>query len=202
MRIASKIWRAISGASPSEGSSSSSRRGAAHQGAADCQHLLLAAGQRSAALGVALLQAREQREHALQRGLAFGVGASGGVRPHLEVFRHAHAREDAAAFRRLRDAQMGDLVGRNVGDVSAFVQDLAGAGARLAEDRHHQRRLAGAVGADQRDDLAGADLDIDALQRLDLAVGGAQAPDRQQGSGRRHDPLSITATASSSSVPR
>ena len=40
------------------------------------------------------------------------------------------------------------------GDVAA-VEAIAPARARgLAEDRHHQRRLAGAVGADQRDDLA------------------------------------------------
>src|SRR3954465_927741 len=97
---------------------------------------------------------------------------------------------------------MRDLVGGHFGDVTAFVQDLAGAGARLAEDRHHQRRLAGTVGADQRHDLAGSDFEVDALQRLDLAVGGAKAADREQGSGRRHDPPSITAAASSSSVPR
>ena len=94
-------------------------------------------------------------------------------------------------------------MGRHIGDVAAIELDLAGAGARLAEDRHHQRRLAGAVGADQGDDLAGIDLDVDALQRLDLAVSGAQAADREQGIGRRsHDPVSITAIASSSSAPR
>jgi hypothetical protein len=75
--------------------------------------------------------------------------------------------------------------------------------ARLAEDRHHQRRLAGAVGADQRHDLSGVDGEIDTLQRLDLAIGGAQVADREQRGGRRgHVPLSITASASSSSAPR
>jgi hypothetical protein len=52
--------------------------------------------------------------------------------------------------------------------------------ARLAEDRHHQGRFSGAIGADQRDNLAAVDVDIDALQRLDLAVGGVQAADRKQ----------------------
>ena len=78
--------------------------------------------------------------------------------------------------------------------------DLAGAGAGFAEDRHHQRRLAGAVGADQGNDLARLDLDVDALQRLDLAVGGVEGSNREQGRG--HVPLSITAIASSSSAPR
>jgi len=154
----------------------------AHQRPRDRQHLLLAAGQGSAALRDALLQPGKQREDALERTLPFGLGAAGGVSTHLEVFRHAHAREDAAALRRLCDAQMRDPVGWHLGDVAAPEQDLAGAGARLAEDRHHQRRLAGAIGADQGDDLARIDLEVDALERLDLAVGSAEAADREQGS--------------------
>ncbi|MEY9246242.1 hypothetical protein ABIF27_006897 [Bradyrhizobium elkanii] len=105
----------------------------------------------------------------------------------------------------MRDAQPRDLVGRHAGDVAAVELDRAGAGARPAEDRHHQRRLAGAVGADQGDDLAAIDLDIDALQRLDLAIRRAHAAHREQGCRclcRAHVPLSITAIASSSSAPR
>ena len=74
-----------------------------------------------------------------------------------------------------------DLVRRHAGDILAVEFDVAGAGAGPAENRHHQRRFAGAVGADQGDDLAGIDVEIDALQRLDLAVGRAQAADREQG---------------------
>ena len=109
-----------------------------------------------------------------------------------------------AAFRRLRDSQMRDLVGGHVGDVAALIQDLAGTGARLAEDRHHQRRFAGAIGTDQGDDLAAMDVEIEALQRLDLAIGGAKAADREQrrGGRRGHVALPITAIASSSSAPR
>jgi hypothetical protein len=71
----------------------------------------------------------------------------------------------------------------HVGDVTAVEFDPAGARARLAEDRHHQRRLTGPVGADQRHDLAGVDIEIDALQRLDLPIGRAQRPDGEQGCG-------------------
>ena len=70
---------------------------------------------------------------------------------------------------------------RHVRDVAAIEQDLSGAGARLAENRHHQGRLAGAVGADQGYDLARVDLEIDPFQRLDLAIGGAQRLNCQQG---------------------
>ena len=64
-------------------------------------------------------------------------------------------------------------------DVAPVEHDPAARRARPAADRHQQRRFAGAVGADQRDDLAGADLEIDALQRLDIAVEGMDAADGQ-----------------------
>ena len=70
---------------------------------------------------------------------------------------------------------------RQVRDVAAVEQDLSGAGARLAENRHHEGRLTSAVGTDQGDDLARADVEIDPFQRLDLAIGGAQRLNCQQG---------------------
>ena len=73
----------------------------------------------------------------------------------------------------------------------------------VAENAHHERRFTGAIGADQRDDLAGLDIEIDALQRLDPAVGGAQAANgEQRRGGGAHVPPSITAMAVSSSAPR
>src|ERR1700747_3298900 len=55
-------------------------------------------------------------------------------------------------------------------DVAAGEGDAALAGARIAENRHHQGRLAGAVGADERYDLALADVDVDAPEGGDMAV--------------------------------
>ena len=178
--MASKICRAIRGASPSEGSSSINRRGRlirARPIASICCSPPDSVPPRWVMRSFSRGNSAKTRSSAAG---AFGLAAVGRVGAHLQVFRHAHARENPAAFRRLRDAQPGDLVRRHAGDVLAVELDMAGAGARLAEDRHHQRRLAGAVGADQGDDLAGVDLEIDALQRLDLAVGGAQAADREQ----------------------
>ncbi len=54
---------------------------------------------------------------------------------------------------------------------------------RQAGDGAQRRRLAGAVGADQRDDLALVDRERDALERLDRAVGGADVLEFEQ---RRH----------------
>ena len=162
---------------------------AAHQRAADREHLLLAAGQRAAALRHAFPQPRKQVEHALEGGCAIVLAREGGVRAHLQVLRHAHAREDAAALRRLRDSEPRDLVGCDLRDVASIEQDLSGARARPPEDRHHQRRLPGAVGSDQGHDLAGMDFEVDAFQRFDLAVRRAQVADREQGSGGRHGAL-------------
>ena len=70
----------------------------AHQRAPDRQHLLFSAGQCAAALGHAFLQPREQREDAFKSSGTLGLAAIGRVRAHLQVFRHAHAWENPAAF--------------------------------------------------------------------------------------------------------
>ena len=49
---------------------------------------------------------------------------------------------------------------------AAGENDLAVARPRIAAHGHHQGGFAGAVGADQRDDLAGIDVEVDALERL------------------------------------
>jgi len=103
------------------------------------------------------------------------ICAIGNRRAHLQVLHDRHAHEDAAAFRRLRDLEPGDLVGRELRDIASGKRDRALARARIPADRHHQRRLAGAVGADQRDDLAVSDFHVDAAQRGNMAVIGLDA---------------------------
>ena len=62
---------------------------------------------------------------------------------------------------------------------------LAGARPHQAAGDLHERRLPGAVRPEQADELAGADLDVDAAQRLHRPVGLVQARDRQGGSHPR-----------------
>jgi hypothetical protein len=50
-----------------------------------------------------------------------------------------------------------------------------------AADRAHQGRLAHAVAAEEGDHLAGAHLEVDAVQHLAAAVAGVQAAHREQG---------------------
>ena len=151
----------------------------AHQRPGDGQHLLLAARHRAAPLVDPLLEAREQDEHPFE--VLVEIGELVDRRAHLQVFVDRHAREDAPALGRLGDRQPGDLVGRQPRDVAPVEGDGSLAGARIAEDGHHQRRFAGAVGADQRDDLTLVHVEIDALQRDDLAVVGLHAADRAGG---------------------
>ena len=111
--MASKICRTISGARPSDGSSSSSRRGrliSARPIASICCSPPDSVPPRWV---MRSLQAREQREDALEVARRTSL-RSATSRAHLQVFQHRHAREDAAAFGRLRDAQPRDLVRRQL----------------------------------------------------------------------------------------
>jgi hypothetical protein len=64
-----------------------------------------------------------------------------------------------------------------VGDLAAVEDHPAGAGPLQPGDAPERGRLAGAVAAEQRDDLALPHLDRDALERLRVAVEGVQVGD-------------------------
>jgi hypothetical protein len=134
---------------------------------------LLAAGQRAAGLLAPLAQDREQLEHALLVGRD-PVRIAAGERPHLEVLGHGQAREDLPPLRRLDQPERDDLVRRQPADIAPAEPDRAGARANAARDGHERGGLAGPVGADQGHDLALGHRDADAVQRLDVAVAGAQ----------------------------
>ena len=165
---------------------------APHQGAGDRQHLLLAAGEGAAALVDTLLEPWKQLKHAFQVGLKMlGICQAGA---DLQVLEHAHAQENAPAFRRLRDSQGCDLVGGHSRDVAPGKRNAAFARARIAEDRHHQCRLAGTVGADQCHDLAVADFEVDAPQRGDIAVVGLDAANREKRRAHQDSGISLSST--------
>ena len=142
-----------------------------HQRTADRAHLLLAARHRPGLLRLPLGQAREQMEDALeillQPALVLAL-----ERAHLEVLEHGHPREQLPPLGRLGDAAGDDVVRGVVGDVLAAEPDLAAARVVEPVDRAQGRRLARAVGAEQRDDLAVAHLERHALERVNRAVVG------------------------------
>ena len=97
-----------------------------------------------------------------------------------QVLGDGERREHAAAARHLRHAARGDLVRRRVGDLAPVEDHRAAVGLDHAGDRLQQRRLAGAVRAEQRDDLALVDLEVDAEQHLHAAVGDVEPAHEQQ----------------------
>ena len=68
-----------------------------------------------------------------------------------------------------REVMRPCLLGRVDRDRLALEEDLAAVGRVDADKRLDQRRLAGAVVADERDDLLGKDREVRAVERLDAA---------------------------------
>src|SRR5215212_7606212 len=149
-----------------------------HQCACDGEHLLLAARERAAALALTFAENGKQNKGTFEVFLK--VFRIGGGSPHLKVLEHRHAGKDAPALGRLRYAHAHDLMGGQVGDVSAVVEDAAGAGAVDAADRHHQSGLAGTVRADESGDFSLVDVHVDAAKGLDSAIEGFNALDAEQ----------------------
>src|SRR6056297_2535753 len=81
------------------------------------------------------------------------------------VVEHAHPLEKRDVLEGARDALPRDLVGLHVGALLALVPDLALLRVVEAADDVEHRRLAGAVGADDRADLTLADVEADVLDR-------------------------------------
>ena len=90
-----------------------------------------------------------------------------GVAAEHEVVEHGQVGEQLDVLERARHAQAGDLV-RLLADQVVAVEGHA-AFLRLVDARQHveDRGLAGAIGADDREELALADLEADAVDRGD-----------------------------------
>jgi hypothetical protein len=85
--------------------------------------------------------------------------------------------------RRLRDDcdPSGDLFSIHSREVPALHEDLAARRSEQPGDEAEERRLAGSVWADDRDELSGADLQVDVVEHRPRAVPGrhaAQGEDR------------------------
>ena len=83
-----------------------------------------------------------------------------------------------------RDPERGRVLGSGDRDLLAVEADRALVGRVDAGDRLHQRRLAGAVVADEAHDLAGADGEVDPVQSLDRAESLADSLQLEEGSRR------------------
>ncbi len=153
-----------------------------HQRAAHGQYLALAAGQRAGQLGAAFFEAREKLEHLVHRLHVVTVTSPVAVEgAEQQVISDAHFGEQFALLGNQRhpvahqvlDLAFAALCVAHINDVASHRQQ--------GHQRLQERRLAGAVGADDSDDLAAPDVQADIVQSLDLAVGHRQVPDLEYG---------------------
>src|SRR2546421_3604440 len=88
--------------------------------------------------------------------------------------------EDATPLHAMGDAGSDELVSGPAAKLAAADPDLAGGGSDHARQHPRRRRLAGAVGAEQGDDLALRDLERDVAERTRAPVRGAHGAGPQQ----------------------
>ena len=163
---------------------------ARHEGAADGEHLLLAARQRARHLHPPLLEAREGGEDALHVLGDPAIGA--GVGPHLQVLEHGQAIEDAPPLGHMGDPAEHDVVGGDAEEGFALEAHVATAGGEEPRQGLEGGGLAGAVVAEEGHDLALGDPERDALERVDLPVEDVEVLHLQHGVSHRRPPRAPT----------
>src|SRR5579862_9611932 len=139
--------------------------GAGAQHACNRQHLLLAARQARARAACALLEIGKEGVDLVERDTALGE-----TRRQEQVLGDVEAREDAALFRHVAEAEARDLFGWQTDRLYPFDAHGSRPLAQNAHDRAQRCGLAGAIAADQRHNLVAADRQIDAVQHMRFAV--------------------------------
>ena len=122
-----------------------------------------------------------------------------------EVLLDGEPGQQAPALGHDRDAGAADELGPLAREVGVAEQDAAAVDAEHAADGEHERRLAGAVRAEQRRDLARRDRQRDVVQDAAAAARDAEILEAELGPGGgvggRHSTASPR-VPSTSSVPR
>ena len=139
-----------------------------HDAAGDCQHLLFTAGEQAAVLTLALLQAGKHRIDPL-KVLFNAVHVLAVAGADAQVLFHGELGKNLSGLRDLNQAGFHDLIGL-VGD--GFAVKLNGAVGALHDRRNalEQRGLAGAVGAQDGDDLALFHFQRNAAEGVNAAI--------------------------------
>ena len=133
-------------------------------------------------------------EHAGDRaGMPAQMGAD------RDVLQHGHVGHQLDVLEGSGDAELDDLLRRRVVDLVAEHGDRAAGRCQHAGDQVEGRALAGAVGADQGDDLAGLDVERDVVDGDDAAELLARLVDVQQ--HRRQSTAPARAPARSATYP-
>ena len=165
-----------------------------HQAAGDGQHLLLATAHRAGLLGQALGQPGEDRQHLVPVGSAPRPRPGEGA--ECQVLGHRQVGEDAPPLGHLDQPGLHHRAVVGARQVMAVKAHAPAPGRQQAADREVQRGLAGAVAAQQRDDLVGPHRQADAAQHLHPAIAAAQVLHVEQGFlGHRATPAAARSRA-------
>jgi hypothetical protein len=105
-----------------------------------------------------------------------------GVSAEDQVIGDRHLAEQLALFRHKANAALDALLDIEAAKIDALLDDPSSR-RQQAHEGAEQRRLAGAVGANHGDDLAGLEPQREAAHGFDLAVGDVKILDRKK---RRH----------------
>src|SRR5581483_6675163 len=146
--------------------------GIAHQRTADGQHLLLAAGEHARRRVGAGGEIGKHLQHAFEPPFA---GSADVLDAEQQILPHREAGEDVAMLRYIAEAAARDPIARQPRDILPL-EAYRAVRRHLAHDRLHGGGAADAIAAEQAHDLAGGDVEIDALQDVALAVIGVQIP--------------------------
>ena len=127
-------------------------------------------------------EAREpdQLEQLLAPLPALLLGDARDAQRELDVVRHRHVAEERVVLEHEADAA---ILGSEPGDVAAVEEDLAGVDLGEARDHAQERALAAAARPEQHEELAGRDLERDAVDDRGVAValGEVLDADRHRG---------------------
>ena len=141
------------------------RRGAADHGASERHALALAARKLP---GIAVEQRIELHlpRDVLDRRLDLGFRLAAHRQRIGDVGEHRHMRVERVGLEDHRDVA---ILRQHVGDVAIADADRAGRNLFEARDHAQRRRLAGARGSEQDEELAVLDLEVESLDHLDRA---------------------------------
>ena len=141
-----------------------------NEGAGDFEAAAFAAGERECFLFRDVREV-EFLEVLLDAGAVVLFGEADGLNDGEDVILDGEFAEDGRFLREVADAEAGALVHAEFGGVVAVDEDFAGGRWDEADDHVERRGLAGSVGAEEADDFAGADGDVDAVDDVTFAVG-------------------------------
>src|SRR4029077_14217173 len=139
------------------------------EGARECDSLTLAAGKlRRIAVGEEV--ELHQFQQFMDAALDFGLGGPRSAREHAkskrDIFKYRHVAEERVMLKNETDLAIANA---DVARVLAMEEHLAGVGCFEARDNSEQRRLARARQSQQRDQLAGLDMEADMIDRNEVA---------------------------------